>query len=48
MADTAQDQKNERIGLIEKLGYGIGDLPSGLYLNFFGAYLLYFFVDLGV
>ncbi|WP_298334182.1 glycoside-pentoside-hexuronide (GPH):cation symporter [uncultured Erythrobacter sp.] len=47
MADAAQDPKNERIGLVEKLGYGIGDLPSGLYLNFFGAYLLYFFVDLG-
>ena len=47
MAETAQDPKNERIGLVEKLGYGIGDLPSGLYLNFFGAYLLYFFVDLG-
>lgn len=31
----------------EKLGYGLGDLPSGLYLNFFGAYLLYFFVELG-
>lgn len=47
MAEQTQDQQHERIGLIEKLGYGIGDLPSGLYLNFFGAYLLYFFVDLG-
>ena len=41
---TAQDH---RIGLVEKLGYGLGDVPSGLYLNFFSAYLLYFFVDLG-
>ncbi|WP_162627712.1 MFS transporter [Erythrobacter sp. KY5] len=40
-------QAHERISLSEKLGYGVGDLPSGLYLNFFGAYLLYFFVDLG-
>lgn len=40
-------QAPEKIRLREKLGYGIGDLPSGLYLNFFGAYLLYFFVDLG-
>ncbi len=31
----------------EKIGYGLGDLPSGLYLNFFGLYLLYFFADLG-
>ncbi len=37
----------DTIRLREKLGYGIGDLPSGLYLNFFAAYLLYFFVDLG-
>ncbi len=38
---------HEKIRLSEKLGYGAGDLPSGLYLNFFGAYILYFFVDLG-
>lgn len=43
----AEAKSNERIGLGEKLGYGVGDLPSGLYLNFFGAYLLFFFVDLG-
>ncbi|MEM7702978.1 MAG: glycoside-pentoside-hexuronide (GPH):cation symporter [Pseudomonadota bacterium] len=37
----------ERIKLGEKLGYGVGDLASGLMLNFFGFFLLYFFVDLG-
>ncbi|HSM53531.1 MAG TPA: MFS transporter, partial [Erythrobacter sp.] len=37
----------EHIGLKEKLGYGVGDLASGLYLNFFGFFLLYFYVDLG-
>jgi GPH family glycoside/pentoside/hexuronide:cation symporter len=47
LAETAQESKNERIGLGEKLGYGVGDLASGLMLNFFGFYLLYFFVDLG-
>lgn len=47
MADTLQHQKDERVGLGEKLGYGVGDLASGLMLNFFGFYLLYFFVDLG-
>ena len=41
------DTQNDRVRLPEKLGYGLGDLPSGLYLNFFSAYLLYFFVDLG-
>ena len=35
------------VGLGEKLGYGVGDLASGLYLNFFGFFLLYYFVDLG-
>lgn len=43
MAYTA----HERIGLREKLGYGVGDLASGLYLNFFSFFLLYFYVDLG-
>lgn len=36
----------ERITLKEKLGYGVGDLASGLYLNFFGFFLFYFLVDL--
>ncbi|MFU7529532.1 MFS transporter [Qipengyuania sp. ASV99] len=40
-------EPHEKIRLKEKLGYGVGDVPSGLYLNFFGAYLLFFFVDLG-
>ena len=37
----------DRVGLGQKLGYGVGDLASGLYLNFFGFFLLYFLVDLG-
>lgn len=40
-------ERHEDIKLGEKLGYGVGDLASGLMLNFFGFYLLYFFVDLG-
>lgn len=40
-------QRHERVGLAEKLGYGVGDLASGLYLNFFGVFLFYYFVDLG-
>ncbi|WP_185960276.1 MFS transporter [Erythrobacter insulae] len=43
MAETPSD----RIGLGEKLGYGVGDLAAGLILNFFGFFLLYYFVDLG-
>ena len=37
----------DRVGLGEKLGYGVGDFASGLYLNFFGFFLLYFLADLG-
>ncbi|GAA4041247.1 MFS transporter [Parerythrobacter jejuensis] len=40
-------QSDEKIGLREKVGYGVGDLASGLYLNFFGVFLFYYFVDLG-
>ncbi len=43
MATATED----RVPLGEKLGYGVGDLASGLMLNFFGFFLLYFFVDLG-
>ena len=43
MAANAHDE----VKLVEKLGYGVGDLASGLMLNFFGFFLLYFFVDLG-
>ncbi|MEX0341474.1 MAG: MFS transporter [Erythrobacter sp.] len=34
-------------GRMEKIGYGIGDLASSFYINFFNIYLLYFFVELG-
>lgn len=34
------------VGTGEKLGYGVGDLAAGLILNFFGVFLLYYFVDL--
>lgn len=47
MAEAASSNEDQRIGIGEKLGYGVGDLASGLMLNFFGFYLLYFFVDLG-
>ncbi|XUU59804.1 MFS transporter [Erythrobacter sp. HA6-11] len=43
MSNTAA----EPVKLRERLGYGVGDLASGLILPFFGYYLLYYFVDLG-
>lgn len=42
-----RETKKVNVTLGEKLGYGVGDLASGLYLNFFGFFLLYYFVDLG-
>lgn len=45
--DSQSAANHERVGLGERLGYGIGDLSSGLILNFFGFFLLYYFVDLG-
>ncbi|MEO0689262.1 MAG: glycoside-pentoside-hexuronide (GPH):cation symporter [Pseudomonadota bacterium] len=44
---TQSTAPTPRIRLMERIGYGLGDVPSGLYLNFFSAYLLFFFVDLG-
>jgi GPH family glycoside/pentoside/hexuronide:cation symporter len=35
------------VGRLEKIGYGMGDLASSFYLNFFNLYLLFFFVELG-
>ncbi|MEM7666194.1 MAG: glycoside-pentoside-hexuronide (GPH):cation symporter [Pseudomonadota bacterium] len=43
----AEADDRTHVGLGEKLGYGIGDLAAGLMLNFFGVFLLYYFVDLG-
>jgi GPH family glycoside/pentoside/hexuronide:cation symporter len=40
------DQRDVRVGFLEKFGYGVGDLASGLYINFFNFFLLYYFVDL--
>ncbi len=37
----------ERLKTGEKLGYGLGELSSSLYINFFGFFLFYFYVDLG-
>ena len=35
------------VSRLEKIGYGVGDLASSFYINFFNIYLLYFFVELG-
>ena len=46
MKDPLAGKANQSVGLGEKIGYGVGDFASSMYLNFFGFYLFYFFVDL--
>lgn len=45
--NVLEASKSARVGFGEKLGYGVGDLSAGLILNFYGVFLLFFFVDLG-
>lgn len=40
------EHQSAKVGFNEKLGYGVGDLASALYVNFFNFFLLYYFVDL--
>ncbi len=35
----------ERIGLAEKVGYGLGDTASNLYFQFFNLFLFYYYTD---
>jgi len=35
----------ERIGTVEKVGYGLGDLASNLYFQFFNLFLFYYYTD---
>jgi GPH family glycoside/pentoside/hexuronide:cation symporter len=46
MKDTLVSKTKQSVGLGEKMGYGVGDFASSFYLNFFGFFLFYFFVDL--
>lgn len=46
MGNSLAIETKESVGLGEKLGYGLGDFASSFYLNFFGFFLFYFFVDL--
>ena len=34
-----------RIGLVEKVGYGLGDTASNLYFQFFNLFLFYYYTD---
>ena len=34
-----------KIGLSEKIGYGLGDMSSSMFWKLFGAYLMIFYTD---
>ena len=37
---------NTRLSVGEKIGYGLGDMASNLYLGFFSLFLLYYYTDI--
>lgn len=37
--------ERERLGLVEKVGYGLGDTASNLYFQFFNLFLFYYYTD---
>ncbi|MEO1175038.1 MAG: MFS transporter, partial [Myxococcota bacterium] len=39
------DAVAEKIGLGEKIGYGLGDTASNLYFQFFNLFLFYYYTD---
>ena len=45
MNNSNNPSLHERLSFQEKLGYGLGDTASNLYLSFFGAFLLYYYTD---
>jgi GPH family glycoside/pentoside/hexuronide:cation symporter len=43
--NTPTDAAQPRIGLSEKVGYGLGDMASNLYFQFFNLFLFYYYTD---
>ena len=39
------DPTNERLGFLEKFGFGVGDLASNLLFQTFNMFLLFFYTD---
>lgn len=39
------DNSSQRLGLTEKVGYGLGDMASNLYFQFFNLFLFYYYTD---
>jgi GPH family glycoside/pentoside/hexuronide:cation symporter len=46
MTTTAsRDSSTPRLGVVEKVGYGLGDTASNLYFQFFNLFLFYYYTD---
>ena len=41
----AKKPRTMKIGLSEKIGYGLGDMSSSMFWKLFGAYLMIFYTD---
>ena len=41
----ASEATTKPLSLTEKVGYGLGDMASNFYLNFFTLFLLYYYTD---
>lgn len=44
-AETPAAQASQHLSFVEKVGYGVGDMASNLYLGVINVYLLYYYVD---
>lgn len=42
---TPGGSSSERLGTLEKIGYGLGDTASNLYFQFFNLFLFYYYTD---
>lgn len=45
MIPTPEEARSARLGVIEKIGYGLGDTASNLYFQFFNLFLFYYYTD---
>jgi len=45
MITTKDKTRADRPGVIEKIGYGLGDTASNLYFQFFNLFLFYYYTD---
>jgi GPH family glycoside/pentoside/hexuronide:cation symporter len=45
MITAPEEARSSRLGVVEKIGYGLGDTASNLYFQFFNLFLFYYYTD---